>query len=98
MVLILVSENSAGIQIARTESDIVNVAIYMQEKLLQHGMLLRYKLINFKFIHSGLVVTEKTVWHLLKLQDPQRSRANATKPSTKTRVHKPKAQVLMLCH
>ena len=55
----------------KAQSDVLDVALFLQEQLNQHGMLHGYKFMHLKCIPSGLVVTQRTVWHLLKILDPE---------------------------
>ena len=55
----------------KAQSDVLDVALFLQEQLNKHGMLHGYKLMHLKCIQSGLVVTQRTVRHLLKILDPQ---------------------------
>ena len=55
----------------KAQSDVLDVALFLQEQLNQHGMLHGYKFMHLKCIPSGLVVTQRTVRHLLKILDPE---------------------------
>lgn len=62
---------SLGLFRRKAQSDVLDVALFLQEQLNQHGMLHGYKFMHLKCIQSGLVVTQRTVRHLLKILDPQ---------------------------
>ena len=65
--MFLKSEEGINISIAQTkslgllrrkaESDLLQVALFLQEQLNQYGMLHGYKLMHLKCIQAGLVVT-----------------------------------------
>ena len=79
--MFLKSEEGINISIAQTkslgllrrkaQSDLLQVALFLQEQLNQYGMLHGYKLMHLKCIQAGLVVTQTTIRHLLLLLDPR---------------------------
>ena len=79
--MFLKSEEGINISIAQTkslgllrrkaQSDLLQVALFLQEQLNQYGMLHGYKLMHLKCIQAGLVVTQTTIRHLLLILDPR---------------------------
>ena len=62
---------SLGLLRRKTQSDLLQVALFLQEQFNQYGMLHGYKLMHLKCIQAGLVVTQTTIRHLLLLLDPR---------------------------
>ena len=63
--------NSLGLFRRKAQSDLLQVALFLQEQFNQYGMLHGYKLMHLKCIQAGLVVTQTTIRHLLLLLDPR---------------------------
>lgn len=85
LVLLLVCQHCAGIPNGwdrsggrPSQSDVLDVALCLQEQLNQHRTLRGYKFMHLKCIQSGLVVTQKTVPVPL---DPQGSHLVITRSS-----------------
>ena len=54
----------------KDHSDLLDVAVFIQDQLNEYGMLHGYKMMHLKCIQSGYVVTQETIRHLLKILDP----------------------------
>ena len=69
--LILVCQHV--IRIVQAESPVwpAEITLFPQEQLNQYRMLHGYKFMHLKCIQAGLVVSQRTVWYLLKILDPQ---------------------------
>ncbi|XP_053302891.1 uncharacterized protein LOC128461802 [Pleuronectes platessa] len=52
-------------------SDLLDVAVFLQDQLSEYGMLHGYKMMHLKSIQVGYVVTQETIRHLLKILDPR---------------------------
>lgn len=55
----------------KAHSDLLEVALFLQEQLNQYGMLHGYKIMHLKCIQAGFVVSQRTIGHLLKILDPR---------------------------
>lgn len=55
----------------KAQSDLLEVALFVNEQLNQYGMLHGYKFKHLKCIQAGLVASQYTVHVLLKILDPQ---------------------------
>lgn len=53
------------------QADVLDVTPFLQEQLSHHGMFLGYKCVLFEMYQADLVVNQRTVWHLIKILDPQ---------------------------
>lgn len=51
---------SLGLFRRRAQSDVLDVTLFLQEQLNQHGMLHGYKFMHSKCIQTGLVVTRSS--------------------------------------
>ena len=60
-----------GLHRRKAQSDLLEIALFLQEQLNQYGMLHGYRFMHLKCIQAGLVVTQSTVRCLLKILDPQ---------------------------
>ena len=60
-----------GLYRRKAQSDLLEVALFVQEQLNEYGMLHGYKFMHLKCIQAGLVVSQYTVRVLLKILDPQ---------------------------
>lgn len=75
----------------KAQSDVLDVALFLQGQLNQHGMVHGYKLKHLKCIQSGVKVTQRTVQHLLKILDPQGVQLRKSMP-----VHKIRTKLVMV--
>jgi len=62
---------SLGLFRRKAQSDLLEVALFIQEQLNQYGTLHGYKFMHLKCIQTGLVVSQRTVRYLLKILDPE---------------------------
>ncbi len=53
----------------KVHSDLLDIAMFLQDQLDIYGMLHGYKMMHLKCIHSGYVVTQETIRRLLKILD-----------------------------
>lgn len=60
-----------GLYRRKAQSDLLEVALFVQEQLNEYGMLHGYKFMHLKCIQAGLVVSQSTVRVLLKILDPR---------------------------
>ena len=54
----------------KDHSDLLDIAVFLQDQLNQYGMLHGYKMMHLKYIQAGYVVAQETIRHLLKILDP----------------------------
>ena len=59
-----------GLYRRKHKTDLLQVALFIQEEVEKSGQLHGYKFIHLKCIHKGYVVTQETVRHLLHIIDP----------------------------
>ncbi|KAK7944642.1 hypothetical protein WMY93_000370 [Mugilogobius chulae] len=52
-------------------TDLLDVAVFIQEQLEHYGMLHGYRLMHLRCIQAGLVVPQHTVRHLIGILDPE---------------------------
>ena len=57
---------SLGLFRRKAQSDVLQVALFLQEQLNQYGMPHGYKFMHLKCIQAGLVVTQTTIRHFCK--------------------------------
>ncbi|KAM7382146.1 hypothetical protein PAMA_012828 [Pampus argenteus] len=54
----------------KAHSDLIDIAMFLQDQLDIYGMLHGYKMMHLKCIQAGYVVTQETIRRLLKILDP----------------------------
>ncbi len=75
MVLLLVRQlvqtpqDFAPVQ-TKEHSDLLDIAVFLQDQLNRYGMLHGYKMMHLKCIQAVYVVTQETIRQLLKILDP----------------------------
>ena len=84
-----------GLHRRKAQSDLLEIALFLQEQLNQYGMLHGYRFMHLKCIQAGLVVTRCS----LSAQDSRSSRsaAEVKKASKTTSVQKPRPEVIVAC-
>lgn len=55
----------------KAHSDVLEVAMFLQDQLYRYGMFHGHKIMHLKCIQDGYVVTQDTIRRLLKILHPQ---------------------------